>query len=340
MNKLTKIGVSALAGSLAAVSAANAGSMAVGGSAHATWTKLDYGDTGNPLGMATWLTFVGSGELDNGSTFSVTIAHDDKNAYSTSNIALTTPGLGTFRYDEGGGTGLDRLDDMLPTAWEEVDGSGVAMGLVTVTGAGGANDIEWELNKDMLPDGISAYLSYSPKPDGGNASDKVSTGATGAPVDGPGWDVVLMHDGLVDGLNVFAGYSSISQGTGDTTDGDRTAKAIGATYAVGDWTIGYQYSNDALNGNTGTSYYQNEGYGASFQVNDDLSLSYARHKSTRGFGNGSGTDADLDAQSIQAAYTVGGASIKVAETSVDSGDYVTSTAGDKDGTTISLSLAF
>jgi hypothetical protein len=37
---------------------------------------------------------------------------------------------------------------------------------------------------------------------------------------------------------------------------------------------------------------------------------------------------------------MGGASIKVAETSVDSGDYVTSTAGDKDGTTISLSLAF
>jgi hypothetical protein len=40
------------------------------------------------------------------------------------------------------------------------------------------------------------------------------------------------------------------------------------------------------------------------------------------------------------AYSMGGASIKVAETSVDNGTYVSTTANDKDGTTIALSLAF
>ena len=69
MNKLTKIGVSALCGSLAAVSAANAGEMSVSGGANATWTKLSYGSTGNPLGMASNLTFTGSGELENGDSF-------------------------------------------------------------------------------------------------------------------------------------------------------------------------------------------------------------------------------------------------------------------------------
>ena len=125
MNKLTKIGVSALCGSLASVAAANAGSMDVTGAASATYTTLSNTTTGNPLGMTSALTFTGNGELDNGSTFKVTIAHKNKSAYSASAIALTTPSLGTFTYDEGGGTGIDRIDDMMPTAWEETDGTGL-----------------------------------------------------------------------------------------------------------------------------------------------------------------------------------------------------------------------
>ena len=148
MNKLTKIGVSALCGSLASVVAANAGSLDVTGGATATYTSLQGEVTGNPLGMASAMTFTGNGELDNGSTFTVTIAHANKSAYSTSAIALTTPSLGTFTYDEGGGTGLDRIDDMMPTAWEEVDGAGQPMGLRTVAGVGGVDDIEWNVGMD------------------------------------------------------------------------------------------------------------------------------------------------------------------------------------------------
>ena len=91
MNKLTKIGVSALCGSLASVAAANAGSLDVTGGADATYTSLDGDVTGNPLGMATSMTFTGNGELDNGSTVKLTIAHANKVGYSTSAIAVTTP---------------------------------------------------------------------------------------------------------------------------------------------------------------------------------------------------------------------------------------------------------
>ena len=38
--------------------------------------------------------------------------------------------------------------------------------------------------------------------------------------------------------------------------------------------------------------------------------------------------------------SVGGASIKFAETSVDDGSYTSGTANDRDGTTIALTLAF
>ena len=173
MNKLTKIGVSALCGSLAAISAAKAGELSVSGGANMTHTKLGYGETGNPLGMASSMTFTGTGELDNGSTVTINIAHNDKNTYSASDVSIATPSMGTFTYDEGGGTGIDRFDDKMPTAWEETNGTGVAAGFTTVSGVGGGTDIEWAMPADMLPDGVSAYISFSPKPDGSKIPTRV-----------------------------------------------------------------------------------------------------------------------------------------------------------------------
>ena len=66
---------------------------------------------------------------------------------------------------------------------------------------------------------------------------------------GSGYDVVLEHSGLMDGLNVFAGYSEIDQ---TARVGDRTAKAIGGTYAWGSFTAGYQYSKDTNPGVDGS----------------------------------------------------------------------------------------
>ena len=194
MNKLTKIGVSALCGSLASVAAANAGSLDVTGGATATYTSLDGAVTGNPLGMATAMTFTGNGELDNGSTFKLTIAHTNKAAYTGSAISITTPSVGTFTYDEGGGTGLDRIDDMMPTAWEETDGTGLPVGLRTVSGAGGNSDIEWNVGVG-LPDGMNVYASFAPRPDGTKNTNKGTGGASG--IAGNGWDVVLTHSGLL-----------------------------------------------------------------------------------------------------------------------------------------------
>ena len=335
MNKLTKIGVTALCGSLASVAAANAGSLDVTGGATATYVSLEGEVTGNPLGMASAMTFTGNGELDNGSTFKLTIAHTNKAAYTGSAISITTPTLGTFTYDEGGGTGLDRIDDMMPTAWEEVDGTGLAMGLVTVAGAGGNSDIEWNVGMG-LPEGMNAYLSFAPHPDGTKNTNKSVSGSTNSGhVDGYGWDVVLTHSGLTDGLNVFAGYSEINQ---VASVGDRIQKTLGATYAIGGATLGYQWSHDD-NATTGTTtdYYENNAYGVSFAINDDLSVSYNVQDSDK-VKAGSGGTVNMEGTSLQLAYTVGGASIKFAETDVDNKKYASGT--NREGRTIALTLAF
>ena len=341
MNKLTKIGVSALCGSLASVAAAHAGSLDVTGSATATWSQNEGDNTGNPIGMNSGITMTGSGELDNGTTFTLTLTQTDATAYSSGNIAITTPSLGTFTIDQcGGGTGIDRYDDKMPTAWEETTGTSLGTGISTVNGAAGSTNVEWAVSSDMLPEGASVYFAVSPRASGNKATDKA---ATGGALEGTGgaWDVAIAHTGLYDGLELFGGYSVITQNHDVATmTGDRRQKVLGATYAVGGVTFGYQWSEDHVSAATaaGTKMYENNAYGVSFAVNDDLSVSYGLMKSDRVLGNHTSTTAE--AQSLQLSYSMGGASIKVAETQGEDLKYVSGSANDKDATTIALTLAF
>jgi hypothetical protein len=87
---------------------------------------------------------------------------------------------------------------------------------------------------------------------------------------------------------------------------------------------------------SGVSGYENTAFGISFSVNDDLSLSYGQQQSEQN--NMGATNVEVEVESIQMAYSMGGATIKVAETSTDNAVY--STANQYDGTSVMLSLAF
>ena len=333
MNKLTKIGVSALCGSLAAVASASAGELTVKGGATATWSSNSGDVTGNPIGMASAYTFTGSGELDGGTTFTLTIAHGDQTTYSASEIALVTPSMGTITIDQSGG-GIDRLDNMMPTAWEESTGTSLGTGIVNVTGVSGAGHIEWSLPTDMLPDGLSAHVAWAPRASGGYTNDK-GTGGGGSEGKGGGTDVVVQYSG--EGVTVFGGYSVIDQ-VANLADSDHTQKVLGATYAAGPVTVGYQFSKDARHAYTGsvTSFYKNAAFGVAFAVNDDLTLSFGSNKSERSLMNGSSVEAK--AESLQIGYSMGGATLSIAETNGENLLY--NSASDKDATTVALSLAF
>jgi outer membrane protein OmpU len=337
MNKLHKIGATALCGSLACV-AANAGDMSVSGSAVATYTSVDKSVTGNPIGINSGITFTGSGELDNGSTFTVSLTNADQSAYSSGNITITVPGIGTFGIDQGaGGQGIDRIDDKLPTAWEETNGTGANSGFRTVSGVGGSTNIELNVDSGMLPEGMGLQLAYTPKAGSSNINDK-GVGGVGNNNQGSGWDVVVTHTGLGDGLEVFAGYSDVSQAvtSGDKSD-DQISYAAGLTYAMGAITIGLEYSEEDLNDDS-VGVYENTMYGVSYAVNDDLSISYGHVESEKD--NIGSADVTMETDSVQISYTMGGATIILAETSIDDALYASGTGGDISGTTLRLALAF
>ena len=161
MNKYTKIGLSALCGSLASISAVSAGSIDVTGSALATYTTLGGQTTGNPLGMATGLTFTGNGELDNGNTFKVVITHTNKDAYSSANLTLNTNSAGTFVLSSAeGGQGIGGYDDNMPTAWEEVWDTAIATNANFQKGVASTTNLSWTSPKFA---GTKLQLAYSPK---------------------------------------------------------------------------------------------------------------------------------------------------------------------------------
>ena len=81
MKKITRLGLSALCGSLAMASAANAGDISVTGSAEITYLTVDGNTTGHPFGMKSNLGFSGSGELDGGQKVALTIDNTDKSAF-------------------------------------------------------------------------------------------------------------------------------------------------------------------------------------------------------------------------------------------------------------------
>jgi outer membrane protein OmpU len=335
MNKITKLGVSALCGSLAAVSSANAGDLSVTGGVDLSWISLDDETTGNPIGMGSNFTLKRDGELDNGWGVALTIAMANKGGYSATTVTVTVPALGDFKI--GGGTtgsGIDRMDDVTPNVWEEAYSTGMSNGMQTVNGSVSGRGVEWTPN--MLPDGVTARIFYTPDVSGGSTSnDKANSGS--ATTQGNGYDITLELGEAVtgmSGLTIGGGFSNADNplnGQGDIED-----TTIYATYAVGGLTVGYQWSEADLGTTTGAQQYDNDGYGITFAVNDDLSIGYNHYESEQT----NTTNVTNEATSMQIAYSMGGASIRLAEGQSDNQDYQTGAAYDRDNTVLSVSLAF
>jgi len=350
MNKLTKVSLSALCGSLASISA-NAGTMEVMGGATATWSSNGNKDTGNPIGMNSGITFKGSGELDNGTAFTLTITAADQDAYSAGSIDIVTPSLGTININsKTGGNGLGGYDDKMPTAWEETWGTSLGTGIDLPKGVASSMNIGYTSPSFA---GTTIKFAYSPRNNGATVNDK-GVGGDNNSYKQAGYDIVLdmnpsFGTDVLSGLNVFVAGSrteidkEAGLSAGNTADNHEEGLA-GVIYAFGPVKLGYQRSIEMSGLETAgtTSYYQNNAFGVSFNVNDNLSISYGEMESTKHVTNNTGNNKrTTTAESIQLAYTMGGLSLKIAETEVDDATYADGgTASDFEGTTLAMTLAF
>ena len=348
MNKLTKVGLSALCGSLASVAAANAGTMEVLGSATATYTSNSTKVTGNPIGMNSALTFKGSGELDNGTTFTLTVTGADQMGYTSGNINIVTPSMGSFNINSRtGGNGIGGHDDKMPTAWEESWGHGMTSGFDFQKGVASAMNIGWTSPSFL---GTTLKLAVAPGGNKGAFSNDKAVGGANTIKQG-GYDALIEMKpsfgvDALSGLTIWAGGSHTDQEGKVSTinNGDHEEVNAGFTFAYGPVTVGMQKMGEFTGSQTAgaTEYYDNQAFGISFNVSDNLSISYGEFESKRHKVGSGASDKTVtgETQSFQVAYTMGGLSLKIAESEVTNASYSTATSNDHDGRTIALSLAF
>ena len=120
MNNIKKIGLTALAGSLVTLGSAVAGEMSVSGGIN---TTLKFGkgggNTSRGIGSDKDVTFTGGGELDNGTTFSMSTTLADNYEVSGSTTTITTPSLGSFQVGHSTGSAAGYYDEEVPQAYEQ-----------------------------------------------------------------------------------------------------------------------------------------------------------------------------------------------------------------------------
>ena len=328
MNRLKKVGLSALAGSLAALSA-QAGELAVSGSMEVTYVSRDSSEvTGNPLGTNKGMSFKGSGELDNGYTVSMTHSIlDTLGGISSSVLSMTLGDLGTIAIHDGSAGPLAAIDNVMPTAYEEAD-HGMNTG-GTYPGAVGNSENILVFKTDL--GGINFGVAYSPLVGSASSSDGGNSVVENGK--GSGYEVAVTAANLgVDGLSLGIGSGNIEEGSSSGVK-DASERTMYMKYAMNNWTFGYQRGTVDLDGATE---YKSDIFGISFNVNDNLAVSYQKIEVEHDVASGTDRTAEYDGLSI--SYSMGPLAIKAANSD---GANLGGAANTTDkNTEVSISLAF
>lgn len=344
MNNFKKIGLTALAGSLAAVSA-NAVELSVSGETTVSYisnTAAKVGTIGgSSIGTSTGITFSGSGELENGWTVSSSnILNDgDANALSSSQLNLTMGSMGTVTFAKLFGSNVNAIDDVTPKVAEEAwDGASGSV-LQTIGGATNSGAVAYKSPSfDLMGVSASFGVDYDPAAGAaGNDHDAVAT-KTATQGSGMGAVVKLSHDS---GLTVGAGVEEVSSNSGNNAEAQNVTGY--ALYTMGPVSVGYQgyyldTGTSAKLGATAGADYSGDAVGIAFNVNDQVSIGYQKvSEDKEARGGVVGTTRDI--KSLSAAYSSGGMTMSIQQTDTD--NYSFATAGNElDTETVQVTLSF
>jgi hypothetical protein len=329
-----------------------AGEMTVTGGATATYTTNGAdASAGKNIGISNELDFTASGELDNGYTWTYQVQLDGDNTANDDTKLVIGTDMGTvgFFVTEGGlGSELAHGVGALGVGFDYASPSS----FVSHYDVSDYANVQYHTPADLLPFGLSVKLGYVP-----NMSNTAQTSAKGSDTtlttqaEGRSLTMANVSAAPIDGLTISGSIAETSDSQGGSPNGDDGISAnVGAKYTIGQVSVGYTEGGyQAATGaaaNDETVYYENKFYGIQFDVNDQLSVSYNVDESEQNTRTavavaataGTKTVTAMEQETLQLAYTVGGATIGIADIEVDNADY---TAGKKETmSVISLGISF
>lgn len=281
MTNLKKIGLTALAGTLASTSYAIAGELTVSGTARMEFQSTQDTVETNTDSFAdnSTLVFSGSGELDNGFVVSYMQAiTGDTKAITSESTSLDMGDMGVLSVGQLNVAGIGTIQDMVPNAgeqpWDDLSTHGAPEQGIAAPHTGHRLGYKYDAGVAI----VSAAMNY----------DQNS----------PTTSVAVQLPGLVDGLNIGGGLATDASAAGVEDD----IETVYASYSMGPVSVGIQ--NTKIEKDLASRDIERDSYGITFAVNENLSVGY-------GVSDTSFDQFTLDEENtgIQASYTAGGMKI-------------------------------
>jgi outer membrane protein OmpU len=359
MNNIKKVGLTALAGSLVTLGSASAGEMSVSGSIN---TTLKFGkgggNTSRGIGADRDVTFSGSGELDNGTTFSMSTSLDDDYAVSGSTTTITTPSFGSFTLGASNGSASYMYDEQVPKAYEEVSDAKQTMANQIGNFMDNNHVMYTPPALEFMGATFQAHVGYSPQAtdtqvgDGGQSTYSQTWGA------GQELGLTITYDALKLGFYGAERDATTPNATSGQLISDPFEGAWYVNYSMGPVSIGYTESymdggvtqglenaTASKTERTAGGIFTGEQMSIAFNVNDNMSISYTTSDETYDTQDDALTattnddDVTETIDAIQVAYSMGGMSIKAYNMEVTNPDQ-DDDAADQSITEIALGFAF
>jgi outer membrane protein OmpU len=345
MKNITKVGLSALAGSLVMVSA-NAVEYSMSGGLQSVYSTQDSPTTaettnGKGLTTATDLTFTAAGELDNGFTVGYMMAVDTDGALSNTSSQLTVGmgSLGTLQVNNKAGSKANAIDDITPHAYNETWDGLSTVNPSTFGSRTSSGSLDYRIPaQELMGLTINASVTLDP-----NASEgSVTKGGVGTTsVAGTAYTAQIAHES---GLEIGAGIESVDDADGKVK-GSSTEEVTGyIKYAAGGLTVAYQeaYTN-TLNHQTSGDVAAAPGadvetsfWGIAYTAGD-VTVSYGESSTQTAAVSDSAAGVEAELESLQVAYTMGAMTIAAAMSETTG----MSAATDKyEENTLSINFAF
>jgi len=339
MNNIKKIGLSALAGSLAMVSASAVEYTMSGGLTAVATTQDDpntVGNSGKGLGMKTDLSFKASGELDNGFTVDYVMAVDTAGALSntSSQMKVGMGSLGSFHINNEGGALANSIDDITPNAYAGVwDGlsAGTNPSFFGVAVNGGS--VTYRIPAQTI-EGITlnAGIDYDPNQSVG--------GATGGSIDvtADSGTAVVVQLASDMGLEVGAGYEMLGNtATTIAQDGEHVTGYV--KYVNGGLSMAYQevYGNTKHNATVEGADLEGRFMSVAYTYGD-LTVSAAKVDYDVAAVSDTAALITQEQTAIQAAYVLGAMTVSVSMAETD--NLAGISANNYNENTLAVSFAF
>ena len=363
MNNIKKIGLTALAGSLVTLGSATAGEMSVSGGIN---TALKFGkgggNTTRTIGADRDVSFSGGGELDNGTTFSMTATTNDAHGISASTTTISTPSLGSFTLGTSTGSASYMYDEEVPMAYEQVSDGKDTMANKVGDFMDNNHIMYTTPTLEMMGASITGHLGYSPQATDVAVGDGASIAYSETIGAGKEAGITIAYEGLKVGFygaerERTVPYTAAATGNyqGDEFNGSWYAK-----YSMGPVAIGYSETyadagvtsaisatstTTAKTRRSGGGIYTSESMSIAFNVNDNMSISYTTADETYDTQDNAKTAVTTDddvtesIDAIQIAYSMGGMSIKAYNMEVTNPSQ-DDDAADQSVTEIALGFAF